>query len=44
MPVELPQTVPYLLVYVDLILIDDPRCIVTAKIIYKQYLKDLNNE
>ncbi|AYD46461.1 type IV toxin-antitoxin system AbiEi family antitoxin [Arachidicoccus soli] len=42
--VELPQIVPYLLVYTDLVLTDDPRCIETAKITYKQYLKGLDNE
>lgn len=42
--VELHQIVPYLLVYTDLVLTDDPRCIETAEIIYKQYLKELDNE
>ncbi len=42
--VALLQIAPYLLVYTDLVLTDDPRCIETAEIIYKQYLKELDNE
>ncbi len=32
--------VPPLLVYTDLLLTDDPRCIETAQLIYEQYLKE----
>jgi len=31
---------PLLLVYADLMITDDPRCIETAEMIYNQYLKD----
>jgi len=31
---------PFLLVYADLMLADDPRCIETADMIYKEYLQD----
>ena len=34
------HTAPELLIYTDLLLTDDPRCIETAKIIYKKYLAD----
>lgn len=34
------QTVPPLLIYTDLLITEDPRCIETAERIYKKYLKD----
>ena len=38
------QLAPPLLVYVDLMLTDEPRCIETAEIIYKEYLKEQFDE
>jgi len=39
-PTEGKQYAPELLVYADLILTGDPRCIETAEMIYKKHLKD----
>jgi hypothetical protein len=39
-PGEILETTPALLVYADLLLTDDPRCIETANLIYEKYLKE----
>jgi len=36
-----PDIAPYLLIYTDLILTQDPRCIETAKLIYNKHLKEI---
>lgn len=42
--IPLPKTAPPLVIYADLVMTEDPRCIETAEIIYNKYLKELFNE